>query len=126
MSMTLPQFPQVSVRNAINAVGALLVAAVTFFVLARLGVVNLELVKNAACDGPNAATCSGNATGLGGFTKAADALVSPAVIAMIAIAPLGCLVGAAALMWGNRKGLVIIGSSLGTLVFIASLKGIVA
>jgi hypothetical protein len=29
-------------------------------------------------------------------------------------------------MFGNRKGLVIIGAALGTLVFVASIKGIVA
>jgi hypothetical protein len=64
--------------------------------------------------------------GLERFVNAANALVTPAVIAMAAIAPLACIVGAGALMFGNRKGLVIIGAALGTLVFVASIKGIVA
>ena len=64
--------------------------------------------------------------GLGGFVKAADALVTPAIVAMAAVAPLACIVGAASLMFGSRKGLVIIGAALGTLVFVASIKGIVA
>src|SRR3954454_1516556 len=64
--------------------------------------------------------------GLGGFVRAADALVTPAIVAMAAVAPLACIVGAASLMFGSRKGLVIIGAALGTLVFVASIKGIVA
>ena len=64
--------------------------------------------------------------GLGGFVRAADALVTPAIVAMAAVAPLACIVGAASLMFGSRKGLIIIGAALGTLVFVASIKGIVA
>jgi hypothetical protein len=69
----------------------------------------------------------GNGPGdLSKFVDAADALVTPAVVAMAAIAPLACIVGAGALMFGNRRGMVIIGSALGALVFVASVKGIVA
>jgi hypothetical protein len=63
---------------------------------------------------------------LSGFVNAANAVVNPAVIAMIAIAPIACLVGAGSLFFGSRRGLMIIGSALGTLVFIISVKGIVA
>lgn len=66
------------------------------------------------------------AEGLENFVNAANALVSPALVAMAAVAPLGCVVGAGALMFGSRRGLVIIGASLGTLVFLGSVKGIVA
>src|SRR4051812_21793214 len=66
------------------------------------------------------------AQGLDGFVNAANALVSPALVAMAAVAPLGCVVGAGALMFGSRRGMVIIGASLGTLVFLGSVKGIVA
>jgi hypothetical protein len=45
-----------------------------------------------------------NAQGLEGFVNAANALVSPALVAMAAIAPLGCLVGAGSLMFGSRGG----------------------
>jgi len=78
-----------------------------------------EIVKNAAGvgDAPE---------GLGRFVQAADALVTPAIVAVAAVAPLACIVGAASLMFGGRKGLVIIGAALGTLVFVASIKGIVA
>ncbi len=66
------------------------------------------------------------AEGLDGFVNAANALISPALVAMAAVAPLGCLVGAGALMFGSRRGMVIIGASLGTLIFLGSVKGIVA
>ena len=66
------------------------------------------------------------AEGLENFVNAANALVSPALVAMAAVAPLGCVVGAGALMFGSRRGLLIIGASLGTLVFLGSVKGIVA
>jgi hypothetical protein len=73
-----------------------------------------------------AAGIGDTATGLEKFVSASDALITPATIAIAAIAPLACIVGAGALMFGNRKGGVIIGSALGTLVFVASIKGIVA
>ena len=73
-----------------------------------------------------AAGIPAEAEGLEGFVTAADALVTPALVATAAIAPLGCVVGAVSTMFGSRRGLVIIGSSLGTLIFLASVKGIVA
>lgn len=73
----------------------------------------------------NAAGIDKTTEGLGKFVNAADALVGPAVIAMAAIAPLACVVGAGALMFGNRRGITIIGAALGTLIFVASVSGIV-
>lgn len=73
-----------------------------------------------------AASIPQDAEGLEGFVNAANALVGPALVAMAAVAPIGCVVGAGALMFGNRRGLVIIGSTLGSLVFLGSVKGIVA
>ena len=73
-----------------------------------------------------AASIPESADGLEGFVNAANALIAPALVAMAAVAPLGCLVGAGALMFGSRRGMVIIGASLGTLIFLGSVKGIVA
>jgi hypothetical protein len=73
-----------------------------------------------------AAAIPDQAEGLEGFVNAANALISPALVAMAAVAPLGCVVGAGALMFGSRRGMVIIGASLGTLIFLGSVKGIVA
>lgn len=114
-------------HKAVVFVGAVIVALAVTYLSVKAG--TADIVKKAACDannsGPNAVNCN-NAGGLKGFVDAADALISPAVVALIAIAPLGAIIGAAALMFGNRRGLVIVGSSLGALVFVASLKGIVA
>jgi hypothetical protein len=73
-----------------------------------------------------AASIPDSAEGLEGFINAANALLTPALVAMAAVAPLGCVVGAGALMFGGRRGMVIIGASLGTLIFLGSVKGIVA
>ena len=73
-----------------------------------------------------AAAIPDQAQGLEGFVNASNALISPALVAMAALAPLGCVVGAGALMFGSRRGMVIIGASLGTLIFLGSVKGIVA
>ncbi len=73
-----------------------------------------------------AARIPDEAEGLEGFVNAANALITPALVAMAAVAPLGCLVGAGALMFGSRRGMQIIGASLGTLIFLGSVKGIVA
>jgi hypothetical protein len=91
-----------------------------------------QVIRTAACDGydrsarGDSSGCSADNGGLAGFVNAANAIVNPAVIAMIAIAPLACLVGAGALMFGSKRGLTIIGAALGTLVFVISIKGIVA
>jgi hypothetical protein len=61
-----------------------------------------------------------------GFTNAAEALVDPAIVAVVALAPIACIIGAVSLMFGGgRRGMVTIGSALGSLVFIVSVKGIV-
>jgi hypothetical protein len=73
-----------------------------------------------------AASIPDKAQGLEGFVNASNALVGPALVAMAALAPLGCVVGAGALMFGSRRGMVIIGASLGTLIFLGSVQGIVA
>jgi hypothetical protein len=105
---------------------ALLAGAVCAALLAwRLGVHSAAIVRNAVCTA-NKGQVDCNSSGLGGITSAADALDSPILVALIAICPLACLIGAAAVMFGNRKGLIIIGSALGALVFAGAVKGIVA
>ena len=51
-----------------------------------------------------AAQIPDQAQGLEGFVNAANALIGPALVAMAAVAPLGCVVGAGALMFGSRRG----------------------
>lgn len=90
----------------------------------RIGIPSAAIVRNAVCSSNTSIDC--NSGGLGGITNAASQLIGPILVAMIAICPIACLVGAAAVMFGNRKGLVIIGSALGALIFAGAIKGIVA
>lgn len=127
-----------SVLTSVRAprVLALLLAMVISLPVAGVAVAALpgtpQVIRSAACDGysrggaNNDSSGCGENGGLSGFVNAANAIVNPAVIAMAAIAPIACLVGAGALMFGSKRGLTIIGAALGTLVFVISIKGIVA
>lgn len=109
-------------RNARSA--ALLRAAVlvggalTLATTLRLGPA-AEIVRRAA-------NIPDSAAGLEGFVNASNALITPALVAVAAITPLGCVIGAAATAFGSRRGMVMIGASLGALIFLGSVKGIVA
>ena len=112
---------------------AILAALALMFLMADLVLGHAHLIKGIAHVGKQTDASTGkptdtnvNTTGLDNFIDTANALLDPAAVAMAAIAPLACLVGAGALMFGSRRGLVIIGAALGTLVFVVSVKGIVA
>ena len=95
------------------------IAGLVSFVIA-LGAVPVPAIVRRAASIPE------TAQGLEGFVNAANALITPALVAMAAVAPLGCIVGAGATMFGSRRGMVMIGASLGTLIFLGAVKGIVA
>lgn len=132
----------INTRRLAAWLAALMLALPAFTLAASAsGLPMVQVVQTAACDGNKEAPPTGTtgserlanpsgddceADGLQGFVKAADALVSPAIVAMAAITPIACILGAGALMFGNRRGLPIIGSALGALVFVISVKGIVA
>ena len=103
------------VASALAGVGLLVLATG----LGSAGLLAPAIVRRAA-------SIPQTAEGLEGFVRASDALITPALVATAAIAPLGCIVGAGALMFGSRRGMVIIGASLGTLIFLGAVKGIVA
>lgn len=105
-------------ESTVNRASTLLAGLLAAAICASCGV-GAEVVRKAAGVGTNAGE-------LDRFVRACDALVTPATIAMVAVAPLACLVGAGMLMFGSRRGAVIIGAALGTLVLVASIKGIVA
>jgi hypothetical protein len=115
---------------------ALAVSIALLFVIAGLVLEHAHLIKLAAkiddhvqigTDAKNNPIyADDHQSGLGDFIAAANALLTPASIAMAAVAPLACLVGAGAMLFGSRRGLVIVGAALGTLVFVVSIKGIVA
>jgi hypothetical protein len=84
-----------------------------------------QIIRNAVCTA-NAGQVDCNSAGLGGITGAADALISPVFVALVAICPIACLVGAGAVMFGHRRGVIIVASALGALVLAGAVKGIVA
>lgn len=79
----------------------------------------LDLVKNAAGVG-------GNAQGIGKFVSAADKLVTPAVLAVAAVTPLALIAGGVMVMFGGRRGMTMIATSLGVLLFLGSIKGLIS
>jgi hypothetical protein len=115
--------PSVWVRVA---VAGLLVAAIFALLAADLfGAPSAQIIRNAVCTA-NAGQINCNSSGLGGITNAADAIVSPVFVALIAICPLACLVGAGAIMFGNRRGVIMVASALGALILAGAVKGIVS
>jgi hypothetical protein len=66
-----------------------------------------------------------SADGVGKFINGAQALVVPALAMTAAITPLAVIAGGLVVLFGARRGMVIIGSALGVLLLLASVTGIV-
>jgi hypothetical protein len=66
-----------------------------------------------------------NASGLGGFVNGAHALVTPALVMVAAIAPLALIAGGIVLLFGGRRGLQIVGTSLGVLLLLGSVTALI-
>jgi hypothetical protein len=66
-----------------------------------------------------------NAEGIGQFVNGTKALVTPALVMTAAVAPLAVIAGGLVVLFGGRRGMVIIGSALGVLLLIGSVTGIV-
>ena len=94
------------------AVAVAVVAAIAVWVLMASGV-HVDIVMKAA-------GIPSNATGLGGFVNGAHALVTPALVMVAAIAPLALIVGAVILLFGGRRGMQIVGTSIGVLLLLAA------
>jgi hypothetical protein len=67
-----------------------------------------------------------NATGLGGFVNGAHALVTPALVMVAAVAPLALIVGGLVLLFGGRRGMQIVATSLGILLLLGSVTALIA
>jgi hypothetical protein len=72
-----------------------------------------------------AAGIPSNAQGVGGFVNGAKALVTPALVMTAAIAPLALIAGGLVLLFGGRRGMQIIGTSLGVLLLLGSVTALV-
>ena len=73
-----------------------------------------------------AAGIPSNAQGIGSFVNGANALVTPALVMVAAIAPLALIAGGLVLLFGGRRGMQIIGTSLGVLLLLGSVKALIA
>jgi hypothetical protein len=72
-----------------------------------------------------AAGIPSNASGLGGFVNGAHALVTPALVMVAAIAPLALIVSGIVLLFGGRRGMQIVGTSLGVLLLLGSVTALI-
>ena len=66
-----------------------------------------------------------NASGIGGFVNGAHALVTPALVMVAAIAPLALVAGGVVLLFGGRRGMQIVGTSLGVLLLLGSVTALI-
>jgi hypothetical protein len=99
-------------------------------ILAALG-----MLLGATCIGPRlglapevvkrAAGIPDNAQGVGQFVNGAKALVLPALAMTAAVCPLALITGGLVVLFGGRRGMVIIGSALGVLLLLGSVTAIV-
>ncbi|MBV8220379.1 MAG: hypothetical protein JO325_18080 [Solirubrobacterales bacterium] len=105
------------VRPRLRGVAVGVVAAVAVWVLVAVGG-HVDIVMKAA-------GIPSNATGLGGFVNGAHALVTPALVMVAAIAPLALIVGAVILLFGGRRGMQIVGTSIGVLLLLGSVTALI-
>jgi len=106
--------PRVPKRHVLVAAGAL--APLLAGVAALHG--SVEIVANAA-------GIPKNAQGIDGFVNGAKALVNPALVMVAAIAPLALIAGGMMLLFGSRRGMQIIGTSLGVLLLLGSVTALI-
>ena len=105
------------IRRLVPGVGVAVVAPALLGLLLALGA-PVDLVMKAA-------GIPSNASGLGGFVNGAHALVTPALVMAAAIAPLTLIVGGVVLMFGGRRGMQIVGTSLGVLLLLGSVTALI-
>jgi hypothetical protein len=104
-------------RHALGAVAAAGVAALIGLLWLSVGL-GVEVVKKAA-------GIPDNAEGVAKFINGAHALVVPALAMTAAIAPLALIAGGLVLLFGGRRGMQIIGTSLGVLLLLGSVTALV-
>ena len=72
-----------------------------------------------------AAGIPSNASGIGGFVNGAHALITPALVMVAAVAPLALIAGGVVLLFGGRRGMQIVGTSLGVLLLLGSVTALI-
>src|SRR5579864_3725151 len=105
------------VRRRTCAAAAAAIAAAIIWLLLGGGALSDIVMK--------AAGIPKDASGLGGFINGAHALVTPALVMVAAIAPLALIAGGLVLLFGGRRGMQIIGTSLGVLLLLGSVTALI-
>ncbi len=105
------------IRRLVPNARVAVLAALVVRLLLRLGA-RVDLVMKAA-------GIPKSASGLGGFVNGAHALVTPALVMAAAIAPLTLVVGGVVLMFGGRRGMQIVGTSLGVLLLLGGVTALI-
>jgi hypothetical protein len=101
-----------------RAAGAAAVVVPVVWLLVLDAGAHVEIVMKAA-------GIPSNATGLGGFVNGAHALVTPALVMVAAVAPLALIAGGLVLLFGGRRGMQIVGTSLGVLLLLGSVTALI-
>ncbi len=104
-------------RRLTAGVGVVVLTAVLVGLLVQGGV-RVDLVMKAA-------GIPSNASGIGGFVNGAHALLTPALVMVAAVAPLALVAGGVVLMFGGRRGMQIVGTSLGVLLLLGSVTALI-
>ena len=105
------------VRRSLSATIVAVVVVLATWLLVDVGA-RVDIVMKAA-------GIPSNATGLGGFVNGAHALVTPALVMVAAVAPLALIVGAVILLFGGRRGMQIVGTSIGVLLLLGSITALI-
>ena len=66
-----------------------------------------------------------NSSGIGGFVNGAHALVTPALVMVAAVAPIGLIAGGVIMMFGGRRGMQMVATSLGVLLLLGSVTALI-
>jgi hypothetical protein len=100
-----------------GAVAVAVLTAVIGLLLLVLGV-RVDLVMKAA-------GIPKSASGIGGFVNGAHALVTPALVMVAAVAPIGLIAGGVVMMFGGRRGMQMVATSLGVLLLLGSVTALI-
>ena len=110
-------FPTHSIHRPLRAAAGTAVVLLAALVALRF-FAGVEIVAKAA-------GIPSNAQGVGGFVNGARALVDPALVMVAAVAPLALIAGGLVLLFGGRRGMQIIGTSLGVLLVLGSVTALI-
>lgn len=106
------------IRRPLRVAAGNALAGMAGFAVVRFGL-GAEIVAKAAGIPSNAGG------GIQGFVNGANALVTPALVMVAAIAPLALIAGGLVLLFGGRRGMQIIGTSLGVLLLLGSVTALI-